>query len=238
MPDSDLGKLQAAFADVVSGKGIDATLAKAIVSDTLSADQRLAIHANTYSQSLIAALEGVFPLVGVLVGQDFMKQALTRFVQANPPEAPMLYIYGAAFPDFLAAQEPLQGMGFVADMARLEWHTHALMHAVEAAPEPGAGIVWNPNAKLVPSEFRLFDLWRAATGQIAPEDVPASGAGQAVLVLLHEGQIHYQPVEEPEVWAAMTAFAHGAGPTEQDSGILQELIDRGAIWPASQDAGV
>lgn len=231
-----LKEIQQGMAETILGGPAPDFLRTEICADTIGALERLAVHKNTFSESLISALEGVFPLVGVFVGEQFLRQSLRGFVAKHPPTQPMLYLYGADFPAFLGELEALQDVAYVADIAALEWCTHELMHCEEVPQATGemlldAGFSWNPNARFLPSRYPLYDLWRAATGQFEAENIDFDGVGQSVLVLLHEGQVYYQPVEDEGLSKLLLAFENGAEPDKADDALVPELLERGALWP-------
>lgn len=111
---------------LLSGSG---TPPSSVIGGTPDAAARLRIYRNNVLGNLTGALRLTFPAVERLVGADFFAAAAARFIPATPPESADLYAYGAAFPAFLAAFEPAQGIGYLADVARLEWAVSLALHA-------------------------------------------------------------------------------------------------------------
>lgn len=90
---------------------------------------RLDIYRNNVVGNLTGALRLTFPAVQRLVGEAFFAAASARFAADAPPAGADLYEYGAAFPGFLAAFAPAQGLAYLPDVARLEWAVHHALHA-------------------------------------------------------------------------------------------------------------
>jgi len=97
-----------------------------------------------------------------------------QFVASHPPNHGWLSAYGADFADFVAQYRPAADLGYLADVARIEW---ARVRAANASDAPGLDLTalarMNPEAledlplslhvaaSLVYSPFPAFDIWRA-----------------------------------------------------------------------------
>lgn len=125
-----LHELQTRIANALLSGDTDA-VADAIVGDPA----RLRIHHNNLFSSLTEALATHFPVVKRLVGDGFFTYAAHQFIATHPPSVPCLAVFGDALPGFLEAFAPARALGYLADVARLEW---AVMTAHNAAP--GAAI--------------------------------------------------------------------------------------------------
>lgn len=237
---TDLLSLQRSFAQTILGQEPEDELLGAVKPGNLPPDARLRIHQNNFRESLSGALSGVFPFCEAFVGEMFLKQALRHFALACPPNKAALFLYGADFPDFLRTYAAAASVPYLADVALLEWYTHALSNASEeaifedyaaahAAIEEGAGLRLHGNARLLVSSFPVYDLWQVASGQLEPEalDISSRG-GQVVLLVLHEGQVFYQSLEG-RVADCLMRIEHGEALGPIEAALLEELIDRGAI---------
>lgn len=157
----------------------------------------LAVHAHNVSASLQTAIETAFPVVRQLVGKDFFAAMAEPFVREQPPRRGWLSTYGSEFPDYVATYPPAGGLGYLADVARIEW---ARIHAANAQDTPGLNLQTltttppdllgnlrldlHPAASLIQSAFPMFDIWQAHQGagredRLAEIDL---AVGQAVLV--------------------------------------------------------
>lgn len=90
---------------------------------TLVGDQhhRFAIYRDNFLGSLADALADTFPVTRQLVGERFFALAATDFARLQPPSAPRLSRYGGGFPAYLRSQDALRDLGYVPDVAELEW---------------------------------------------------------------------------------------------------------------------
>lgn len=145
-----------------------------IVSAGLSPRQRLSIYRNTMLSTLTNALRLSFPTVHRLVGADFFDGTAQVFARGQPPRCADLNAYGAEFADFLQRFEPAATLGYLADVARLEWAVNRALHAPDASaldPSTLASVarcdhdrvcfVAHPSISLLRSQFPIDTIWRA-----------------------------------------------------------------------------
>lgn len=235
----DLMTLQQHMADFVRSYGnAPSVLTDDIVSDGISAAQRMQIYRNNFFESVSGSLLDVFPVSVAVVGDVFLRQCLKAFALSAPPAAPILHAYGAGFPEFLRSFEPAAAVPYLADLAELEWRTHELMLVDETEGATDARLCaeaasrnelrLSSNVRFISSDYPVFDLWLAATGQISADDVDMEKEGQAILIMLREGQISYEPMESDV--AALSRVLSLGRPVPQDLvGQIPQLIERGAL---------
>jgi hypothetical protein len=120
-----LREVQERFARDILGSG-DAD--RLIVADWLRPEQRIAIYRHHYQATLREALGLSFPVVARLVGECFFNHMADAFTARHPPSHPCLAEYGGAFPDFIAAFEPANGLPYLADVALFEWMMDEAAH--------------------------------------------------------------------------------------------------------------
>jgi hypothetical protein len=138
------------------------------------AERRFAVYRNNVAHGLITALRQRFPVVERLVGAEFFGAMARVFVEAHPPETPVLMEYGAAFPGFLEGFPPAAGLPYLGDVARLELARGRAYHAADAAPvaldalaaaaqaDPeGLRLRLHPSAGLIASRWPVVSIWRA-----------------------------------------------------------------------------
>jgi len=244
---ADLRSIQQAMACTILGQDPDELLTLAIKSGPLQPADRLRIHQNNFRESLSDALLGLFPLCKAFVGEVFLKQALRHFVTDCPPGEAALYRYGSGVADFLQTYPAAKTVPYLADVARLEWYTHKMANAEElpafddpaaalAALRAGPGLRLHDNARLLSSGYPIYDLWRVATEQCAPEDISMENGGQAILLVLHQGQVFYQALDE-DIAQVLTMIENGENTAPIAPELLEELIDRGAVALAKTGQG-
>jgi hypothetical protein len=175
MPVLGLRELQAAFRRSVLGEsGAETALLAEIAGDGLSPGARLAIYRHHVFTTLTDVLMSAYPVVCRLVDPRFFAYAADRYIREHLPASPCLFEYGASFPQFLSEFPPCQHLGYLPDVARLEWAIHAAGFADDAAPLDPARLAavppdetpWlvvrlDPSAAYVESPWPIDEIWRA-----------------------------------------------------------------------------
>lgn len=144
------------------------------------------------------ALGAVFPTLLQLLGDDSFA-ALARAVwHAAPPQRGDIAEWGAALPDFIAADAQLADEPYLADVARLEWAVHQAERAADALPPDGLerladidpSALWlqlQPGTALLSSLHPVVSIWQAHRSEAEDRFVPvraafAAGRGEHALV--------------------------------------------------------
>ena len=149
------------------------------LSETLGVEPALlAIHRNTCLGTLSNALGLSYPAVRALVGPEFFEAAAHEFIAAHPPVSACLNDYGAEFPEFLAAFAPAASVGYLADVARLEWAVTRALHAadapaieldalsrLDAALMPHVCFVAHPSVSVLTLASPADAIWRAVLAE-------------------------------------------------------------------------
>ena len=157
-------------------------------------ERRFNVYRNNVHHSLSRALAARFPVVERVVGPEFFAAMAPVFLVAPGPANPMLFQWGAAFPDFLAGFPPLAGLPWLADVARIEWARGEAYHAADAAPLPPEALTraahdagrarlrLHPSLRLVVSRFAAVSAW--AMNQPGATPAPLEmGRGEVALIL-------------------------------------------------------
>ncbi|NRA60872.1 MAG: putative DNA-binding domain-containing protein [Psychrobium sp.] len=100
-----------------------------IDSSPQQALDRIAIYRNNVLHSISAALGDLYPVVKRLIGDDCFNGAAVEFVRQLPPSDPVLLHYGEAFIEFIAQFPACQNIGFIKDIAMLEYHYNRAFHS-------------------------------------------------------------------------------------------------------------
>ena len=157
------------------------------------AGSRFDVYRNNVTASLTEALRQAFPVIRKLVGEEFFTAMAIAHVRAHPPRSPMLMLYGADMPGFLAAFPPVAHLGYLPDIARLELALREAYHAADAAPVPAdrlaalpeadflsARISFAPAMRIVQSRWPIHAIW-AANAEGAP--MPRERRAEDVVIL-------------------------------------------------------
>lgn len=158
--------------------------------------KRFGVYRNNVYASLINAIEGRFPVVARLLGEEFFRATARVYVEQHPPVSPVLITYGGTFPDFLDRFEPVADVPYLGDVARLEWAWNEAFHAADVAPV-GLGelqgvspeyaaelrVHFHPSMRTVTSPFPIVTIWTANSECGEPQPIDAGAGGEDALVL-------------------------------------------------------
>lgn len=184
-----LRELQSAVATAIMSGEMD-QVARWIADGPIPPAERLGIHRNTMLGAFAGALRLAYPAVDLLVGCDFFDQAARAFAREQPPKAPLLTHYGAAFAEFLGRYAPAVSLPYLADVARLEWVVEVAARGPdwdEAQPLAkadlgGMRLALAPSLALLSTDYPAERIWRA----VLEEDdaaIAAIDARQAPMLL-------------------------------------------------------
>lgn len=150
--------------------------------------QRLAVHRNNVSVSLVDALADSFAVVQALVGETFFRAMALEYVRCQPPRSVVLARHGDGLPDFIAQFPPAAGLPYLADVARLEALRSQASQAADALPlraldatvqaalqdaaqAAGLRLQLHPSAAVLDARHAAVSLWAAHQGLLPLEDV-------------------------------------------------------------------
>lgn len=180
-----LREIQAGFrAALLDGDEREA--ASTVHGDGLDAAARLAVYRHHVLSTLTAALESTYPVVVRLVDPRFFRYAANEYIRRHPPIRPCLFEYGDTFGDFLAGFAPARPLGYLPDVARLEWAMNVALHAPDATPvdpgglQPASAVALHPSVTVLSSPWPIDEIWRANQPD-AGDDVVDLDAGPARL---------------------------------------------------------
>lgn len=173
------------------------------------AGKRFDVYRNNVVMSLKEALSESFPVIEKLLGVQNFSSLAGLYVRAHPPQDPRMMLFGQAFPAFLEGFAPLQHLGYLGDVARLELAQRHSYHASDASPvDPAlfgslppeqlasATLRFAPAVHLIRSPWPILDIWHF---NMTPDAPKPSAIAQDVLIT----RIEFDP--------AMHALPPGAG---------------------------
>jgi len=94
----------------------------------------LAVYRNNYRVGLMEMLALVYPICRQLLGDDFFEALSREYVKATPSASGNLHRYGGGFADFVATFEHTAHIGYLPDVAQLEWALHRGYYAADSTP--------------------------------------------------------------------------------------------------------
>jgi hypothetical protein len=229
--------------------GADAGIADAIEADGIASAARVAIYRHHVFTSLTDALASTYPVVCRLVDRRFFGYAADRFIREHPPASPCLFDYGAAVPDFLAAFPPCRHLGYLPDVARLEWAMNRALYAAAERPVGAATLAalpadvvaasmfaLHPSVTLLDSPWPVDAIWRANQPDATDATVDVD-AGAVRLQVWRAGEdVVYrrlsaaeaalrQAIAAPRPLGDAAEAALAADPTADLPALLRELLD-------------
>ena len=83
-------------------------------------DGAMSVYRNTVLAGCVDALRANYPVVARLLGDEMFDAVASRHAAECPPRRPVLALYGARFPDWLAEQSWLHEVPYVPHVARIE----------------------------------------------------------------------------------------------------------------------
>ena len=151
--------------------------------------KRFQVYRNTVASTLAEALAATFPAVVRLLGAEFFAAAAGAYAAAEKPASPLLFRYGASFPDFLGRLDSLAAYPYVPDVARLDFAWLVAYHAADADPLSAEALAQvqperladtrltlHPATRIVVSGYPLVTIWSANRGDgPVPDRLPDHG---------------------------------------------------------------
>lgn len=220
--------------------------------DPAEAGRRFAVYRNNVAHSLGRALATRFPVVERLLGQNCFRALAAGFLAAHPPMSPQLFRWGDRFPDWLASLEPLAGLPYLPDVARLEWLRGEAYHAADAptvspaalnraAQDPAqTGVQFHPSVRVLQSPFAAVTIWRMNQPDETPRELDAGQPEAALILRDPDDQVPVLPLTPGDAVFVSTLMqgdtllaAAGAGlaaqPGHQAGPLLLMLVQTGAL---------
>ena len=214
---------------------------------------RLALYRGNQFATWEKTLSGAYPVIQMLVGDEFFGGLSREFGIAVPSSSPDLNEFGAGFADFLEDFPHVADYPYFPDVARLEWALHRAHYADSVQPISANSVVGIPPALmerarfqlhpacvLFESEYLVVPIWQAHQEDL-DVSLPArvDEASRAVIVRPH-WRSSVLPLE-PASHAALAHLADGGDlgsarhtALEIDSGFdadreLREWLDAGVF---------
>ena len=193
---ADLATLERAFAAALVARDVNDVDVSMFDGTPERVRARLGLYRGNVQANAVKALASAYPVVAKLVGDAFFGGLARAFAAVTPSTSGDLNEYGEGFAEFVAAFEPARDLGYLHDVARLDWRVHRAHYAADAAPLEVAKLatvsperagdvvlVLHPACAIVESPWPLARLWQIHQHDYdGAFDVDWHAAGGAVLV--------------------------------------------------------
>jgi len=217
-----LRELQIGFAASLNNREAAARFATGVRAAGLAPERRLQVYRNNHFASLTEALAAVYPIVRRLVGEAFFNQAARAYIATHPSPAGDVHRYGGHFAAYLGRCPGLEALGYLPDVARLEWAYHRVFHAEQhpvldagglraVRPEdyPRLRLVLQPSARLLESGYPVLRIWQVNQPEWTGDPTVDLAEGRTrLLILRQELEVAFIPLGVGEhLW--LQGLVHG-----------------------------
>ena len=221
-----LQRMFAACLDGSADSGLKARFHDLVaVGEGLSPQDRVTVYRGSSRQARLRTLELVFPVCLAILGQRCFRGLSSVYLDQTPSRSGDLNLYGDVFPGFLARRirtsEELARLPYLGDLARLEWHWHAVYYAPEdpsfdmegfAQASSGAGAEairfrLSAGLRLLASDYPVHEIWRRHR-EGGDTDRIAVGEGDRLVIRRNGVSASVEAVREP-LFALLSAIAGG-----------------------------
>jgi len=196
-----LSEIQTSFAKAVMDP--DAAVPAPVTSHSgQRPEKRFNVYRNNIHASLISVLQGRFPAVARLVGEEFFAALARVYISEQPPRSPILMEYGKTFAGFLENFKPVTDLPYLSDIARIEWAWNVAYYAQDAEPlgiSKLGGIPpeeieactfqLHPSLSVVRSSFPAVTIWTANVEEGEPGPIDAGSGGEDAMILRPDSHV-------------------------------------------------
>jgi hypothetical protein len=191
----------------------------------IGATQRVEIYRDSSRRAREKALEAIYPVCRQVVGHRCFAGLAADFMNARPSRSGDLNVYGGDFPQHLQTHVDLRGsfagLPYLSDLARLEWHWHAVYYAPDdpAFDVPGftaltvaghAEDAWfhlSAALRLFASDYPVREIWRRHRETRDTASVPVGAREYSVI---HRDQFRPEiDAVEPRTFRLLDAVSKG-----------------------------
>jgi Putative DNA-binding domain len=141
----------------------------------------IGVYQNNTRLTLLGVVQTTYPVIAKVLGDEFFTALARSYVITTPSTSGNLHGYAKAFSawlvDWLAAledREEATELGYLPDLAKLEWLVHQAHFASDAPPFDFPGLqavdparqgelrfILHPSCAVLRSEFPIAQIWRA-----------------------------------------------------------------------------
>lgn len=176
---------------------------------SFTTSSRMFIYQQAYLLRLREILQDHFSTLAKVMDEDLFYQLCGFYIRQHPSEHPNVNLYGHLFPLFLKSF-PIKNMGFVSDLAQLDWAVH-LCYAYPSekplsssdlshlTPQnfPNAVFSFLPHVSVLDLSWPIFDLWKNPENHNI-HTFPQRQENQTLLIYQNERTPHVRPIEKTQ----------------------------------------
>lgn len=218
-----LRDLQVAFAEAMFSLDVPETLWAGLdLRDPAKARAGLAAYRRSVLANRAAAVKASYPVIGAIVGPEFMDAVCRHYAQTYPSRSGDLNLYGDQLASFLSDFSPAQNLPYLPDVARLEWSVQSVANAADAPAQDLSQLAqipaedWgqlsflvNPAHALVSSPWPVVEIWKVNQDGYASEFAINFDQAQTALVYRRAGMTHVKPISHAQA-TLLNALSDGA----------------------------
>lgn len=161
-----LPELQGAFAAALARDGDPVTSTALFRGPPDRVSAGLATYRGNIQGNCVQALRSAYPIVGKIVGDEFLEATAREYFRAHPSVSANLNQYGEHLPEFLEDFPHAADLPYLPDVARMEWLAHRAYYSQDAVPFDGASLAGTPperhhrlRPRLAPACALLESAW-------------------------------------------------------------------------------
>ena len=202
--------------------GIDQGLAEHIVDTAgISGQDRLNIYQRSVQGIQTDALTSIFPTIDKLTGNQFFRAMCQAYVKACPSPSGDLHQLGSHMAEFLESFEPVAGLPYLVDTARLEWLWHQVFHKqdceetnlpqladIPASDHSNLIFLMRPASALLQSEYPVYQIWESNQQPDDERIIDLDSGGENLVISRIERKM-YIAATDLDIWAFLNDVNQG-----------------------------
>jgi hypothetical protein len=197
---------------------------------------RLDIYRNNVTVSLVNALAETFKTCSAIVGEEFFNAMALHFVRQHPPKSPILTLYGAEFSAFIRDFSPAASVGYLADIADLEYGRVVAFHCVDEVATQSAlsqfaldtCITLKKSIQIIRSQYAIYNIWTSHYEEEALDPVVVD-APQNILIFRHQFSVEIIRISTVEA-NFFEQLQQGKSLLQACEQVMKEQLDDDALF--------